>query len=96
MLLYCVYCNCRWTLVTIFVTAEHYIALRVALLTDEMDKATMNIIQHLHWNTKQMISEAKMQLLINRLARKAPGLTVDMRSRVNRLLTHNNKRLYTE
>ena len=48
MLLYCVYCNCHWTLVTIFVTAEHYIALRVDPLLEKMDAFTMNIIQHLH------------------------------------------------
>jgi hypothetical protein len=38
-----------------------------------------------------------MKLLINRMmVRKAPSLTVDMRSRVNRLLTRNDQRVYAE
>jgi hypothetical protein len=53
MLQYCVNRNCHWTLVAIFVTAEHYIALMVDHLSDEMDEATMNIIQHLDWTTEQ-------------------------------------------
>ena len=70
MLLYCVYCNCHWTLVAIFVTAEHYIALRVDPLSEEMDASTMNILQHLHWTMEQSQQgghrlQRKQQILID-------------------------------
>ena len=35
-----------------------------------------------------------MRILFNRLIRKASGLTADMRSRVNRLLTRNDQWVY--
>ena len=70
MLLYCVYCNCHWTLVAIFVTAEHLIALRVDPLSEEMDASTMNILQHLHWAMEQSQQgghrlQRKQQILID-------------------------------
>jgi hypothetical protein len=70
LLLYCVYCNCHWTLVAIFVTAEHYIALRVDPLSEEMDASTMNILQHLHWTMEQSQQgghrlQRKQQILID-------------------------------
>ena len=70
MLLYCVYRNCHWTLVAVLVTAEHYIALRVDPLLEEMDESTMNIIQHLHWTMEQSQQgghrlQRKQQILID-------------------------------
>ena len=37
-----------------------------------------------------------MRILANQLIRKAPGLMADMRSRVNRLLTRNDQRVYSD
>ena len=49
---------------------------------------------YMRWDP--LISEAETQLLITRQVRKSPGLTIDMRSRVNRLLTRNDQRVYAE
>ena len=49
---------------------------------------------YMRWDP--LISEAETQLLITRLVRKSPGLTMDMRSRVDRLLTRNDQRVYAE
>jgi hypothetical protein len=46
---------------------------------------------YMRWDP--LISEEEMHLLVKRTVRKAPGLTVDMRSRVNRLLTRNDQRV---
>ena len=43
-----------------------------------------------------LISEEETQILITRLVRKSPGLTTDMRGRVDRLLTRNDQRVYAE
>ena len=48
----------------------------------------------MRWNP--LISEEETQLLINRLVRKSPGLTMHMRSLVDRLLTRNDQRVYDE
>ena len=70
LLLYCVYRNCHWTLVAIFVTSEHYIALRMDTLSKEIDEATTSIIQHLQWatelgRTKGQPIQRKQHILIN-------------------------------
>jgi hypothetical protein len=70
MLLYCVCRNCNWSMVAIFVTTEHYIALRVDPLLHEMVEATTGIIQHLHWAPEQdqhggHLPQRKMNLLID-------------------------------
>ena len=49
---------------------------------------------YMRWDP--LISEEETQLLINRLVRKSPGLTMYMCSRVNWLLTRNDQRVYAE
>ena len=51
-------------------TAEHYIALRLDPLSEEMDASTMNILQHLYWTMEQSQQgghclQRKQQILID-------------------------------